>query len=93
MTLGEMVIWDVRLTNNSENDKKLIKQAGLESKVKKLLDVLAINPYQNLPSYEKLSGDLTGYYSRRTNIQHRLIYRIDESKCMVIVHAMWSHYE
>ncbi|MFA6624698.1 MAG: Txe/YoeB family addiction module toxin, partial [Bacilli bacterium] len=77
-----------RLTNNAEKDKKVIKQAGLESKAKKLLDVLATNPYQNPPSYEKLSGDLTGYYSRRINIQHRLIYRIDENKRMVIVHAM-----
>ncbi|MFA6861507.1 MAG: Txe/YoeB family addiction module toxin [Bacilli bacterium] len=87
-----MVMWDVRLTNNAEKDKKLLKQAGLENKAKKLLDVLSLNPYQNPPSYEKLSGDLTGYYSRRINIQHRLVYRIDESKHMVIVHAMWSHY-
>lgn len=87
-----MVMWDVRFTHNAEKDKKLIKQAGLESKAKKLLDVLSLNPYQNPPSYEKLSGDLIGYYSRRINIQHRLVYRIDESKHIVIVHAMWSHY-
>jgi len=87
-----MVMWDVRFTHNAEKDKKLIKQAGLESKAKKLLGVLSLNPYQNPPSYEKLSGDLIGYYSRRINIQHRLVYRIDESKHIVIVHAMWSHY-
>jgi len=86
-------MWDVRFTHNAEKDKKLLKQAGLESKAKKLLDVLSVNPYQNPPSYEKLSGDLTGYYSRKINIQHRLVYRVDENNHTVIVHAMWSHYE
>ncbi|MCI2110886.1 MAG: Txe/YoeB family addiction module toxin [Bacilli bacterium] len=71
-------MWDVRFTHNAEKDKKFLRQAGLESKDKKLLDVLSANPYQNPPSYEKLSGDLAGYYSRRINIKHRLIYRIDE---------------
>ena len=85
-------MWEILFTKNAEKDNRLLKQAGLDGKAKKLLDVLSNNPFQNPPSYEKLVGDLDGYYSRRINVQHRLVYRVIEDKHQVIVHAMWSHY-
>ena len=87
-----VVMWIVKFTKNAEKDKKLIKNAGLEGKVKKLLNLIAQNPFQNPPSYEKLVGDLQGYYSRRINLQHRLVYRVYEDINTVVVHSMWSHY-
>ena len=85
-------MWVVKFTKNAEKDKKLLKSAGLEEKVKKLLNLIAQNPFQNPPSYEKLVGDLQGYYSRRINLQHRLVYRVHEVINTVVVHSMWSHY-
>ena len=85
-------MWVIKFTRNAEKDKKLIKSAGLEDKAKKLLNLLASNPFQNPPSYEKLIGDLNGYYSRRINIKHRLVYRVLEDQNIVVVHSMWSHY-
>jgi toxin YoeB len=86
-------MWDVRFSKNAEKDKKLLKQAGLEEKAKKLLDILREDPFQNPPSYEKLVGDLKGYYSRRINLQHRLVYKVDLEDKIVEVRAMWTHYE
>lgn len=86
-------MWTVLFTKNAEKDKRKLKEAGLEKKTKSLLVLLSENPFQMPPSYEKLVGDLNGYYSRRINIQHRLVYRVDPQKNMVIVHSMWSHYE
>ena len=85
-------MWTIKFTKNAENDKKLIKSAGLESKVKKLLNLISENPYKNPPSYEKLVGDLNGYCSRRINLQHRLVYKVYEDIKTVVVHSMWSHY-
>ena len=82
----------VKFTKIAEKDKKLLKSAGLEEKVKKLLNLIAQNPFQNPPSYEKLVGDLQGYYSRRINLQHRLVYKVHEDINTVVVHSMWSHY-
>lgn len=81
-------MWVVKFTKNAEKDKKLLKSAGLEEKVKKLLNLIAQNPFQNPPSYEKLVGDLQGYYSRRINLQHRLVYRVHEDINTVVVHSM-----
>ena len=86
-------MWQVKLSKEAEKDKQLLKQAGLADKAKKLLNVLSINPYQVPPSYEKLVGNLKGYYSRRINIQHRIVYRILDAEKIVVVHAMWTHYE
>ena len=86
-------MWDVFFTMNAEKDKPKLKAAGLEKKAKALLALLSETPFQTPPSYEKLVGDLNGYYSRRINIQHRLVYRVDSQKHIVIVHSMWSHYE
>lgn len=83
----------VLFTKNAEKDKPKLKAAGLEKKAKSLLVLLSENPFQVPPSYEKLVGDLNGYYSRRINIQHRLVYRVDSQKNIVIVHSMWSHHE
>ncbi|MCI6329887.1 MAG: Txe/YoeB family addiction module toxin [Erysipelotrichaceae bacterium] len=86
-----VVMWIIKFTKNAEKDKKLIKSAGLEERVKKLLNLIAKNPFQNPPSYEKLVGDLQGYYSRRINLQHRLVYKVYEDINTVVVHSMWSH--
>ena len=87
-----VVMLIIKFTKNAEKDKKLIKSAGLEERVKKLLNLIAKNPFQNPPSYEKLVGDLQGYYSRRINLQHRLVYKVYEDINTVVVHSMWSHY-
>ncbi len=86
-------MWEIRFTSNAEKDKKKLKQNGLEIKAKNLLLLIMDNPFQNPPTYEKLAGDLKNYYSRRINIKHRLVYRVDEERHMVIVHSMWSHYD
>ena len=65
-------MWVIKFTKNAEKDKDLLKKAGLDHKAKTLLNVIATNPYQTPPSYEKLVGDLAGYYSRRINIKHLL---------------------
>ena len=86
-------MWTVLFTKNAQKDKPKLKAAGLEKKAKTLLALLSENPFTIPPSYEKLVGDLNGYYSRRINIQHRLVYRVDSENHIVIVHSMWSHYE
>ena len=87
-----VVMWIIRFSENAEKDKKLLKSAGLEERVKKLLNIIAKNPFQNPPSYEKLVGDLQGYYSRRINLQYRLVYKVHEDINTVVIHSMWSHY-
>ncbi len=86
-------MWLVKLSKRAVKDKALLKSAGLDKKAKQLLEVLIFNPFQNPPSYEKLVGDLSGFYSRRINRQHRLVYRVDENNQIVYVDSMWSHYE
>ena len=70
-----------------------LKQSGLNNKVKALIEVIKKDPYQNPPPYEKLLGDLQGAYSRRINIQHRLIYQVIEKEKIVKIISLWSHYE
>lgn len=85
--------WRLVFTRQAQKDTKKIVQSGLKPQAAKLLEILHNNPYQNLPPYEKLAGDLTGAFSRRINIQHRLIYQVlDEIKTVKIV-RMWTHYE
>ena len=86
-------MWTVLFTKNAEKDKPKLKATGLEKKTRVLLTLLSENPFQTPPSYEKLVGDLNGYYFCRINIQHRLVYRVDSKNNIVIVHSMWSHYE
>lgn len=85
--------WIIVFTKQAQKDAKKLASAGLREKAEQLINILAENPYQNPPPYEKLLGDLLGYYSRRINIQHRLIYSIDEVETIVKVVRMWTHYE
>ena len=85
--------WEVVFTKDAQKDAKKISSAGLRVKVEGLLAVLAVNPYQNPPPFEKLVGDLSGAYSRRLNIHHRLVYQVLDKEKVVKVIRMWSHYE
>lgn len=85
--------WKVVFTKQAQRDAKKLSQSGLRPQADKLLKVLEQNPYQNPPSYEKLVGDLSGAYSRRINIQHRLVYQILDGIQTVKVIRMWTHYE
>jgi len=86
-------MWRVVFTRQAQKDAKKLSAAGLRSKAEKLLNILSENPYQTPPSFEKLTGDLSGAYSRRINIQHRLVYQILVDEKVVKVIRMWSHYE
>ena len=88
-----MVVWEIALTKRALKDAKKISRSGLKSQVEKLIDILKTNPYQTPPSYEKLTGDLAGLYSRRINLQHRLVYEVDNPNKRVKILMMWSHYE
>ena len=85
--------WRIAYTKQAKKDAKKLSASGLRLKAEELLAILAENPYQNPPPYEKLVGDLTGAYSRRINIQHRLVYQIIEEERVVKVIRMWTHYE
>lgn len=80
-------------TKQTNEEAKKVSSAGCRGKVQELLDVIAVNPYQNPPPYEKLMGDLNGAVSRRINIQHRLVYQVLEKQKMVKILRMWTHYE
>ncbi len=85
--------WQVVYSKHALKDAKKLAAAGLKSKTLDLLAVLAADPFQNPPPYEKLVGDLAGAYSRRINIQHRLVYEVFPKERVVRVLRMWSHYE
>lgn len=85
--------WKIVFTKAAQKDAQTIKRAGLKSQVENLLAVIGENPFQNPPSYEKLVGDLSGAYSRRINIQHRLVYQVFAKDKVVKVIRMWTHYE
>ena len=80
-------------THQAIMDAKKLAAAGLKQKALALLDVIRNDPYQNPPPYEKLVGDLSGAYSRRINIQHRLVYQVLEKEKIVKVLRLWTHYE
>ena len=88
-----MVSWSVVFSKHAQKDAHKLAAAGLKDKALELLAVLAADPFQNPPPYEKLVGDLAGAYSRRINIQHRLVYEIFTKERVVRVLRMWSHYE
>ena len=85
--------WVVVFAKHAVRDAKKLAAAGLKSKAQALIDVLANDPFQNPPPYEKLVGDLEGAYSRRINIQHRLVYEVFKKERTVRVLRMWTHYE
>lgn len=86
-------MYRIELSKKAVKDTTKLKIAGLSDKARKLVDLLKENPYMTPPSYEKLVGDLNGMYSRRINIQHRLVYTVNEEEQIVRVLRMWSHYE
>ena len=88
-----MVSWQLVYTKHAQKDAKKLAAAGLKARALELLAVLAADPFQNPPPYEKLVGDLAGAYSRRINIQHRLVYEVFPKERVVRVLRMWSHYE
>ncbi|NEQ66692.1 MAG: Txe/YoeB family addiction module toxin [Symploca sp. SIO2D2] len=83
--------WEIVLSKQAVKDAKKIAASGLKNKTQKLLEALQNNPYN--PPYEKLVGDMQGYYSRRINIQHRLVYQIFDEQKVVKILRLWSHYE
>ncbi|HKM16365.1 MAG TPA: Txe/YoeB family addiction module toxin [Marinospirillum sp.] len=86
-------MWQIYYTKQAKKDAKKLASAGLKDKAIKLLEVVQVNPYQTPPPYEKLVGDLDGAYSRRINIQHRLVYQVFEEEKAVKVLRLWMHYE
>ena len=85
--------WQVVFTKHAQKDAKKIAQSNLKRKVQKLLSLLGQDPFQNPPPFEKLIGDLEGAYSRRINIQHRLVYQVLNEERTVKILRMWTHYE
>ena len=85
--------WELLYTKQAQKDAKKLSASGLKQKTQSLLEVIREDPYQNPPPYEKLVGDLSGAYSRRINIQHRLVYQIYDDEHTVKVLRLWSHYE
>ncbi|MGA9261849.1 MAG: Txe/YoeB family addiction module toxin [Desulfobacterales bacterium] len=85
--------WRIVFTKQAQKDARKLSAAGLKAKAEKLIQILRENPYHAPPSYEKLVGDLSGAYSRRINIQHRLIYQIVEDEKTIKIIRMWTHYE
>lgn len=85
--------WQFVYTKLAQKDAQKLSVAGLKEKAQSLLLIVSENPFQNPPPYEKLIGDLAGAYSRRINIQHRLVYQVLEDQQIVKVLRMWSHYE
>ena len=85
--------WQVVFTKQAQKDAAKIAASGLKDKAQALLRIIEHNPYQNPPTYEKLVGDLAGAYSRRINIQHRLVYQVLESEQAIKVLRLWTHYE
>jgi len=87
------VSWELVYTKQAQKDAKKLSASGLKQKTQELLSVLKVNPFQNPPPYEKLMGDLSGAYSRRINIQHRIVYQVLEEEKIIKVLRLWTHYE
>ena len=88
-----MVKWTIVYAKQAVKDAKKLAASGLKNKAQELIEVLSIDPFQSPPPYEKLVGDLDGAYSRRINIQHRLVYEVFKKKRIVRVLRLWTHYE
>ncbi len=84
--------WRIVFTKQAQKDAKKLAAAGIRSRAERLLDILRENPYQTPPPFEKLVGDSAGAYSRRINIQHRLVYQVLADEEVVKVIRMWTHY-
>ena len=88
-----MVTWKIVFTRQAQKDAQKLASAGLKPKANDLIELLRRDPFQTPPPFEKLVGDLSGAYSRRINIQHRLVYQVLEEERTVKVIRMWTHYE
>ncbi|MEQ1704971.1 MAG: Txe/YoeB family addiction module toxin [Rickettsiales bacterium] len=88
-----MVNYSIVVTKQAAKESKNLVSAGLKQKVDSLLKIIAEDPFAPYPTYEKLSGEMKGYYSRRINIQHRLVYQVFEEEKIVKILRMWTHYE
>jgi toxin YoeB len=86
-------MWEIYYTKQAKKDAKKLSAAGLKHQAQELLHIIKDNPYQNPPPYEKLVGDLSGAYSRRINIQHRLVYQVLEDQHAIKILRLWTHYE
>lgn len=86
-------MYRVVFTRIALKDIEKLKSSGLSEKARQLVEIIKVNPYTTPPSYEKLVGDLSGAYSRRINIQHRLVYSVDENHKTIKIIRMWTHYE
>ena len=84
--------WTVYYSKDAQKDAKKLAQSELRGRIETLLGILAHNPFQNPPPYKSLQGELSGAYSRRINLQHRLVYKVDKKDRAVLVIRMWSHY-
>ena len=88
-----MVVWQLVYTKQAQKDAKKLSASGLKSKAIQLLEILAEDPFRNPPPFEKLVGDLAGAYSRRINIQHRVVYQVVPVIKTVKILRLWTHYE
>ena len=88
-----MVNWKLVYSKTAQKDALKLTKSGLKDKALKILEILKTDPFQNPPSFEKLVGDLKGAYSRRINIQHRIIYQVLKKEKKVKIIRMWTHYE
>jgi toxin YoeB len=86
-------MWQLYYTKQAQKDARKLASSGLNNKAQELLTIMKADPFQNPPPYERLVGDLSGAYSRRINIQHRLVYQVLEKEKSVKVLRLWSHYE
>ncbi len=85
--------WSIVYTKQAQKDARKLASSNLRPQAQRLLDIIANNPFQNPPPYEKLIGDLAGTCSRRINIQHRLVYQVYDAERTIKVVRMWTHYE
>ena len=87
------MIWKIVYTTQAKKDAKKLAHSGLKNQAQEIIQLLAEDPYKKPPRFEKLMGDLTGSYSRRINIHHRIVYQIYEKEKIIKVMRMWTHYE
>jgi len=88
---GKVVTYSITYTKKAVGDIQKLKAAKLDGKAQALIELIRNNPFQYPPPYEKLNGDLQGAFSRRINIKHRLVYRIDENERTIVIIRMWTH--
>lgn len=86
-------MYNIYFSKLSLKDRKKLKNSGLENTAKQILNIMSKNPYEYPPAFEKLIGNYEGLYSRRINRQHRIVYKVDETKKEIYIYRMWTHYD